>query len=113
MSHGLTSWLLAALAVASFVFLAPATAAADLISSAPATPDQAAQVSHADVVADSLRAQGLSETEVSARLAEMSETDLALLAQSPAQMQMAAGLGHVALGIGLAVILGLILYLLD
>ena len=44
MSHRLASWLLAALAVASFVVLAPVHAAADLISSAPASvPASAAE----------------------------------------------------------------------
>ncbi len=119
MPRHLSSWILAALAVASLVYFVPATVAADMISSAPVSvPASAPELqtpAGGSAVADALRAQGLEETDVAARLAEMNPQDFCVLAESPEQVQLAGGtdFGMIAIVLGLAILFALLLYWLD
>ena len=121
MPRHLSSWFLAALAVASLVYFVPAQVAADMISSAPVSAPASApglqiQTPAANgVVSDALRAQGLEETEIAARLAELCPQDGCVLADSPQQVQLAGGtyFGLIAIIFVGFLIFALILYLLD
>lgn len=108
MSRSLPSWLLTALAIASIVVFSTPLASADLIGSAPAPvpADAAVHAPAAATVADALRVQGLSESEVSARIAELQPADMTQLAASPEQLQVAGSGGALVVG---AAILGVLL----
>ena len=112
MTRSPCSWVFAAVAVASLIVYSPPLARADLIGSAPVSapgvPDPSAAAPASSSVAACLRAQGLEESEISARMAQLLPSDLDQLADSPQQMQLAGSCilmytGLAALAIGMIV----------
>lgn len=103
---------LAALAVLSAVLFSPVhSALADMIGTSPVAEsgrgaDEAAKNA---AVAQSLRQAGLSPTEVDARLGQMTQQDLAVVAENPDQVQMAGS--HLAIIILGCLIIIAILYI--
>lgn len=85
--------LVAAVIIAAAFLALPGAARADLIPSAPVVEggSPAGDETRGQAVAQGLRAAGLSEAEVAARLATMGPHDLAVAADNPDQIQVAGG----------------------
>lgn len=84
--------LLVAMAVVSFATLLPFSAAhADMIPSTPASVPASDDGGAREIVAQHLAEQGLDQAAIQSRLAELTPSDVVVLAANPDQMNTAAG----------------------